>query len=219
MDDMAATLNFNGNQRIASLECSLLDPLQREGSDATLSRAGNNDERLPGSNTSNQALGEDRVQETNASFDMDLSGGGTSSSAIGPGHLRQDHVYGRVEVLRGSALQDHRNDGDDEGMAKKRRRLAGAPMVQRFVNKSSALARVLLSCRHYRAKERYRGCTADNIRYYSSLPYPLPDSFPGVISPTYIESGTTGSMLQCQLLPECYGRSLLSRGWLVEWPA
>lgn len=124
MDDMEAALNVNGNQHIASLQCSLLDPSQANGNNTALSRA-SNDQRMPGPNTSNWDWGEDNAQEANARYDVDLSSSKT--------HDKHDHVFGRVEVCRGNAGQGNEIDGDDDGQSRKRRRTAGAPIVQKSV--------------------------------------------------------------------------------------
>ena len=136
LDDMVAALNVNGRQRMASLQCSLFDPYQANGSDAMLSRA-SNDSRMPQSNTSSTVLAQHVAQEANASFDVDLSGGETSSSALVPTRNRfeEDIIFGRVEVVRDkrAGQNDEGNNEQDEMIARKQRRLAGAPVVERLV--------------------------------------------------------------------------------------
>lgn len=159
LDDMVAALNVNGRQRMASLQCSLLDPDQVNGSDAVLSRA-SNDQRMPGSNTSSKVLSQHDAQEANASFDVDLSGGETSSSALDATRSKvEDHIFGRDEVIRDrtAGQNDEGNNRQDEIMARKRRRLAGAPVVE---------------------------------RYRSRLQYPLLDSFPSIFAHPFLDGNT-----------------------------
>jgi len=133
LGDIESTLNVNGNQRIASLQCSLLDHTQSHGRDAA-SIQGSNDQRVPGSNTRN-LMGEDDLQEANANFDMDLSGGETSSSAKTSAYDRaKEHTFARAETIRDAARQEPEADSDENGLARKRRRLAGATIVERLVN-------------------------------------------------------------------------------------
>ncbi|KAL8827284.1 MAG: hypothetical protein Q9191_003285 [Dirinaria sp. TL-2023a] len=134
LDDMVAALNVNGGQRMAGLQCSLLDPSQVNGSDAALSRA-SNDQRMPGSNTSSRVLAQHDAQEANASLDVDLSGAKTSSAGLVPTRKTvEDHIFGSVEVVRDEKAgpTDEGNNEQDEMITRKRRRLSGAPVVERF---------------------------------------------------------------------------------------
>ena len=132
LGDMETALNVNGNQRIASLQCSILKATKPNGSDAPLSPAPN-DQRLPGSNTRNLAR-EDDPQEANASFDMDLSCGETTRSAYPSAYDKaKEHIFARVENLRDSATQASDANGEDDRLARKRRRLAGVSIVQKSV--------------------------------------------------------------------------------------
>jgi len=132
LGDIESTLNVNGNQRIASLQCSLLNHTQSHGRDAT-SIQGSNDQRVPGSNTRN-LLGEDDLQEANAFFDMGLSSGEATSSAITATHDRaKEHTFARAETIRDDATREPEADSEQDGLARKRRRLAGAPIVERLV--------------------------------------------------------------------------------------
>ena len=133
LDDMAALLNVNGNQRIATLECSILEAA-KSNDDVTLPAA-NIDERIPRSNTSDEMHDEDDMQEANARFDFELSCGEARASPHGTIHHRaREHVFGRVECLRSQNVEALKiDDGKEDGMSRKRRRLAGVPITQRFV--------------------------------------------------------------------------------------
>lgn len=135
LDDMVASLNVNGAQRMASLQCSLLDPNQVKGNDAALSRA-SNDQRMPGPNTSSRVLAQHDAQEANASFDVDLSGEKTSSAALVPTRQTvEDHIFSSIEVVRDKKVgpNDEGSNERDEMMTNKRRRLAGASIFERSV--------------------------------------------------------------------------------------
>ena len=130
--DMESILNVNGNQRIASLQCSILNSSRPNGSDRAF-RPGSDDQRVPGSNTRN-APGEDDLQETSASFDVDLSAGETARPTLTSAHARaKEHTFARVESLRDGARQERVINGEEDGLARKRRRLAGMPIVERSV--------------------------------------------------------------------------------------
>jgi len=131
--DLASTLNINGNQRIAGLHCSMLDRTRPYVRDAA-SIQGSNDQRVPGSNT-RDLLGEENLQEANANYDMDLSSGETVSSVITSTSDRaKEHTFARAEIIRSGARQEPEADSEEDGFARKRRRLAGAPIVERLVD-------------------------------------------------------------------------------------
>lgn len=194
LGDIESTLNVNGNQRIASLQCSLLDHTSSHGTDAA-SIQGSNDQRVPGSNTRN-LLSEDDIQEANANFDMDLSSGEILSSANTSVYDRaKEHTFARAETIRDTARQETEADGEENGLARKRRRLAGAPIVERsvkyFMIVVSLTIWALLRRRKIHALPFAYACTADSEpRYRSSLQYPLLDSFPGIFSqpPDHLKS-------------------------------
>lgn len=133
LDEMAALLNVNGNQRIATLECSILKAAYLND-DATLSAA-NIDQRVPGGNTSVELHGEDGIQEANVPFDMALSWGEARTSAHGTiQHRAREHVFSRLECLRNQNEEVLEiSNGEEDEMSRKRRRLAGVPITRRFV--------------------------------------------------------------------------------------
>ena len=132
LGDIEAALNVNGNQRIAQLQCTILDP------ETELPRSVNghpgHDDRAP-SNTSHAMIEEDDVEIITSHLDMNLSTGNSGSLAYASQHDTSDHTFGAVENTRGT-LQEARDqelDEDEITYARKRRRLAGLSVVERFV--------------------------------------------------------------------------------------
>lgn len=134
LDDMEAALNVNGNQRIASVRCSIPDATTSDSQNANLSQA-DRDRRVPGSNTSDELHGGDSVRQTNARFDMELSCGEAKPSGSGRVHDRAtEHIFGSVECFRDQKESLRETNGvEDEGISRKRRRLAGVPIIERSV--------------------------------------------------------------------------------------
>ena len=133
LDDMEAALNVNGNQRIASLQFSIPDATTSDSQSANLSVA-DRDRRVPGSNTS-ELHGEDSAREANARFDMDFSCAEVSPLGFEPVHDRaREHVFGRVDCSRDQKESLPETNGvEDEGISRKRMRLAGVPIIERSV--------------------------------------------------------------------------------------
>ena len=170
LDDLEAALNVNGNQRIAQLQCSILDP-----EDAPLVSAtsyGSTDDRAPSSNK-NSLDKEDGLRSAESRFDMDFTCGNTrSTSRIATQHKVSDHVFSAIEISRTEVetAKDEEVDEDNATDARKLRRLASLPVIERFVT----------------AKLSYRvgGFLLSQLiphRHHSSLEYPLLDSFPPII--------------------------------------
>ena len=144
LDDLAIPLNVNGNQRIAALQCSIPKNAEPDSNNPNLSPAGS-DHRLPGSNTNEELHGGNDLQQANARFDIDLSCGETATSAFGPiRHKASEHVFGRVDCLRDLDESLPETNGEKDGIWRKRRRLAGVPIIERFVTQKS-------QCRHVRS--------------------------------------------------------------------
>ncbi|KAL8773301.1 MAG: hypothetical protein Q9209_001695 [Squamulea sp. 1 TL-2023] len=133
LSDFEAALNTNGNQRIAELQCSIVDPsTQYPATKEALHAA--NDSRIAGS--SNQDLVcEDEAEKVKSRLDMSFSTGEPSQTALS---LRQwersSHVFGRIETIRGVPWITHETDAEDEEISRKRRRLASLPTVERYYN-------------------------------------------------------------------------------------
>ncbi len=127
LDDLEAALNVNGNQRIAQLQCSVLDP-DTKVSLPTVRRT--TDERIR-SDISNNLLAEDAMHDAKANLDMDFSGAESNSSAA---RQSLDHVFGAVECLRGNNTETNGEemDEDDINYSRKRQRLAGLAVRERY---------------------------------------------------------------------------------------
>lgn len=115
---MQNVLNTNGSQRIANLQCSIIDPLSAESKEIPV------DHRMPVSNSSGWEPREAEPGTAHRNLDMDFS--------CGPERPSQDHVFGRIESLRGSPNPQVENY-KDEGFTRKRRRLSSLPIVQKLV--------------------------------------------------------------------------------------
>ena len=173
LGDIEAALNVNGNQRIAQLQCTILDP------DTELPRSVNgyrsHDDRAP-SNSVHAMTGEGDVEMITSRLDMNLSTGNPKSSSYASQHDTSDHIFGAVENIRGTrqGADDQELDDDEITYARKRRRLAGWSVVERFVARQSLLFWRALVCTVRKHAHR--------CRYHSSLAYPLLDSFPRIFS-------------------------------------
>lgn len=133
INDLEAALNVNGNQRIAQLQCSVLNP-----GNLPLVKAiahGSIDDRTPSG--SNHVLVEDaEVKLVEPRLDMDLSCGETrSTSPFATRHDSSDHVFGAVENRRINVKvgKDEEAGEDEVTCARKRRRFAGLPVIEKFV--------------------------------------------------------------------------------------
>jgi len=133
LGDVEAALNVNGNQRIAQLQCSIMGT-KTSGSRLLNARA-QNDDRVP-SDANATMVEEDGLEAATVSLDINMSGGddAASSSLLNQRHPRH-HVFGAVEGIRatGDAVHDEESDGEEVTYAKRRRRFAGLPVIERFV--------------------------------------------------------------------------------------
>lgn len=91
---LESSLNVTGNQRVAGLQCSIRHPStiapQEDVPDNTVK-----DGRLPAPSIDGGALREDLTTSSVASQDIDFSCAGDGSPR------KQEHIFGRVESLRG----------------------------------------------------------------------------------------------------------------------
>ncbi|KAL8733133.1 MAG: hypothetical protein Q9166_002325 [cf. Caloplaca sp. 2 TL-2023] len=132
LSDFEAALNANGNQRIAELQCSVIEPSVQQPDRKGAPQAAN-DGRVPGSGMQD-LIYEDEVETAKSKLDMSFSTGEPSRTALS---LRQwersNHMFGKVESVRGVpwAAQDTGNE-EDEANSRKRRRLASLPMVEMY---------------------------------------------------------------------------------------
>ena len=136
LGDIEAALNVNGNQRIAQLQCTVLEP--ETELPKSVNGYASHDDRAP-SDTVHAMTEEDHVEIISPHLDMDLSTGNPGSSSYASQHDTSDHTFGAVENMRGK-LQEAKNqelDEDEITYARKRRRLAGLSVVERFVTRRS----------------------------------------------------------------------------------
>lgn len=129
--DLEAALNVNGNQRIAQLQCSILDP----NHSPLITTHGSTDDRVPsGSNCI--LVEEDGHNLADSKLDMNFSWSNARSiSPLLTQHNKSDHVFGAVENTRTKIeiAKDEETDKDNINYARKRRRSAGLPVIERFV--------------------------------------------------------------------------------------
>ncbi len=126
LNDIEAVLNVNGNQQIACLQMTVVggEPLgQRRGAKESA-----NDARMRRRNSDSEKSVADNVR-----LDMDFL---PSGSEVRASNRRDDekkeHVFGQVESLRGLDLDEAGQELD--GYARKRRRLAALPTVEKSVS-------------------------------------------------------------------------------------
>ena len=105
---------------------------------------GSTDSRAP-SGSNRTLVNEDGLKLTESRFDMDLSWCNirlTSRSATQ--HDVSDRVFGATEIIRTKleVVRDEETYEDEVTYARKRRRLAGLPVIERFV--SLLMSRILL---------------------------------------------------------------------------
>ncbi|CAF9928443.1 MAG: mtDNA inheritance, partitioning of the mitochondrial organelle [Alectoria fallacina] len=132
VDGLEAALNVNGNQRIAQLQCSVLDP---ETAPYVIAiPRGSTDDRAPSGNN-RLLVEEDGLNLAGPRLDMDLSCcNARSTSPFAAQHDRSDHFFGAVESVRtkSEAAKDETTDDVEITYALKRRRFAGLPVIERF---------------------------------------------------------------------------------------
>ena len=130
LDQFEAALNVNGSQRIAKLQCSLMEPI---GECHNSSKPGSKDDRQPHRHVNDMTLDKVRLRSTNEQFDIDFLS--MQDQDIAPDvrtSPKKDHTFGQVESYRGGTAMEG-SDDDKEGFSRKRRRLAGLPIVERLV--------------------------------------------------------------------------------------
>ncbi|KAA6412059.1 MAG: hypothetical protein FRX48_04209 [Lasallia pustulata] len=174
MDDFEAAINVNGKQRIAKLECSVINPalLEEQKRERGIKEASTADPRMPGRTTvpvtgTGTSPGTSSLLHDEAGLqaakdaslkhlDMDFFVGHSSqtNAPMPPGQRtrvgKESHVFGHMDSFRGEFERASGEEGGGEAAyARKRRRIAGLPLVEKC---------------------------------YSSLCYPLLDSFPKIFS-------------------------------------
>lgn len=132
LGDLEAALNVNGNQRMAELQCSVMEP--EADLPQSLTPHGQHDDRAPSSSNS-LVVEDDQSEAICTSLDINLSGAAQRARSSIVQHRRDHHVFGAVEQGRGvkNTVDSQRTEDDEVSYAKKRRRFAGLPVVERFV--------------------------------------------------------------------------------------
>lgn len=144
LNDFEAALNTNGNQRIAQLKFSILDPqvlvdkLRQNGKDS------HSDLRVGNPRKTHALAGEDGQKsevEAVTNLDVDLLPKEMDETPLS---LRKSekaaHVFGRVDSLRGPfPAHGIETEHDDSEYGRKRRRLHGMPILERSVSTSFVL--------------------------------------------------------------------------------
>ncbi|KAK6605849.1 misato Segment II myosin-like domain-containing protein [Botrytis cinerea] len=152
LDQLASTLNVNGNQNIAKLRMSVKQNSETGINDTvhtgTNGHSQATDTRVTSAKTSSR--GEDVPAENDtANFDMDFFPTETGEQSRGPRKSGKIHVFGQVENYRGNEEYDEENDRNDEGRERALRIAASLPLLSKT---------------------------------YTPLSFPLLDSFPGIFN-------------------------------------
>ena len=132
--DMEAALNVNGNQRIAQLQCSILEPQSVVAT--TVHIRGSGDRRAPKLGAQ-AAMGKEDGESTEIRLDMNLYGEAIIVSPPREKAHSSDHIFGALDCLRGApaekdADEDAMYEDDDIGQARKRARFTGKPIIERY---------------------------------------------------------------------------------------
>lgn len=131
LEMISAALNINGQQRLASLQCSVIKCSEAKSSAAKTEEPNmtNKDDRMAGSISSGWEFRNNGSGMAHA-LDMEFSNGNTQSGQ--PARpLGRNHVFGQVESLRGYS-EVHGDGDEDDGMKERKRRVA-LPMEARLV--------------------------------------------------------------------------------------
>lgn len=167
LDQLASTLNVNGNQNIAKLRMTVKQQTEVGNNDKIHANGHSQttDTRITSSTTSYR--GEDMPAAIDtASFDMDFFPTETGEQSRGPRKSGKVHVFGQIENYRGDEEHDEENERNDEGRERARRIAASLPLLSKLV--------ALLNF--------YPACLLYSHRTYTPLSFPLLDSFPGIFA-------------------------------------
>ena len=147
LTDFEAAINVNGKQRIAKLECSVMDPqvLQGQKRERGIKEASAADQRMPGTVTSSFSLLDGLQAAKDASLrrlDMDFFAGYSSqteaTTSIPSGRrtkvAKGSHTFAYLDCFRGDFERPCEEDGGDAAYTRKRRRIAGKPLVEKLVS-------------------------------------------------------------------------------------
>ncbi|KAL8950357.1 MAG: hypothetical protein Q9222_003609 [Ikaeria aurantiellina] len=133
LSDIEAALNTNGNQKIATLQCSVVDSSSYHSIEQGSPQANSDTRmRLP---SADGMTHEDEVQKANTKLDMNFSISEQSQTALS---LRQwekaNHVFGKLDSVRGVPVVEEEEEDEEKANSRKRRRLASLPIVERHYN-------------------------------------------------------------------------------------
>jgi hypothetical protein len=147
LDEIAASLNVNGNQNIARLQMTIGSKESPEQSNGE-SRSGQlvvpsqtRDSRMPLQD--GRAMAGTPPDEDEAPLDMDLFPSEELNLGRGRHATKRLHIFGQAEVSRGEDDEDS-EDNDFDGQERSRRRAAGLSIVHKLV--TSQFPHTLLSC-------------------------------------------------------------------------
>ena len=134
--DMEAALNVNGNQRIAQLQCTVLNPNDSQNEHEEQRDISQHDDRMQGVTMRHVLHGEDEVDQDSANMqdlDINLFPEDRPAGTIQNGRSHKgDRVFGQIETFRGRGqIVNQSSDTEGEGYARKRRRIAGLTLVER----------------------------------------------------------------------------------------
>ena len=132
-DVMGAALNVNGSQRIANLQCSVVDPSALRIAKSR-SVKGSYDRRIPAANAPKSLPNKENSQITTAKLDMDFFSGRQTNSVASLSRRATSRTFGQVESLRGDFTLSEEHNDQEAGLTRKRRRLANLPLLEKLVS-------------------------------------------------------------------------------------
>ena len=135
LGDLELALNVNGNQRIARLQASLIDPEQLSISSTTPAKPSEKDDRVPTSRLVQVNLQAEDGEREAQSFDLNFfPSGPPSQPRFNNLALTPAHTFGQVETYRANLddmpqlISEEAGEDEDESAARKRRRITGLPV-------------------------------------------------------------------------------------------
>lgn len=132
LDEIAGSLNVNGNQNIAKLQMSIENEPQLNGEDST-GRHGlpseSKDSRIRSHNGQTEANGMDKKGVSD--MDMDFFPPEAPTLVRGPRIDKKTHIFGQVESFRAENEWRDQEDDDFDGQERAKRRAAGLPVVHK----------------------------------------------------------------------------------------
>lgn len=157
LDGLAASLNVNGNQKIARLKLSIgFDAVQEETNGVhsglnpgpTEALQSRSDARMPLQN--GRASVVPAVDDDDVMFDMDLFPTYDPSSSRGRNTSMKCHIFGQAEAFRGVGTDAHLEADDFDGLTRARRRAAGLPIIYRYVHFMEGYAAIPIGQTEYK---------------------------------------------------------------------